>query len=297
VSGFLFFTDSTTDLPEGMADELGVRIIPLSYNIDGNTYIDQWDGLSEEGNVSPGGKGFYDLMREGAVPETSHISRERFADIFEPLLREGHDIVYLTVSGNLSTSFERANQVTRNLAEKYPERRITAIDSKSACMGEGLLVYLAAKKRDEGVSYDEFVGYILRMRQKINHWLTLDELKYLKRSGRLSAPAAFMSGLMNLNPILWMDGEGRLSAVDKVRGRKKAFETIVNTVAERIDDPVRDPIFIAHSDCAEKAEALKSLIENRMKTKNIIIGYIGPVIGSHIGPGMVAVFFVGKERE
>ncbi|MCL1827883.1 MAG: DegV family protein [Oscillospiraceae bacterium] len=296
MSDYVLMSDSTTDLPPGMADELGVEIVPLSYIIDGEDYDDVWGKVSEDGRVSPSAKEFYDLMRSGKTPTTSQINESRFIEFFSPHLKAEKDIIFLAFSSGLSGTFEQAVSAAGRLLTEFNKRKITVIDSLTASMGEGLYLYKAALKKKAGALYEELVEYMKEIRMKIHGRVTLDDLQFLKRGGRLNAPAAFVGNVLNLKPIITVDEMGRLIVLKKVRGRENALSVLIDEAAEIADDTKNDPIFISHSDCPDTAEKIKEMLKSRFGTKTIITSYIGPVIGSHAGPGTIAIFFSGRER-
>lgn len=296
MTDYVLLSDSTTDLPAGMAADLDVEIVPLSYIIDHVVYDDVWGGSSADGVVSPAAHEFYDMMRQGTIVTSSQINAQRFITVFEPYLKAAQDIVFLAFSSGMSGTYEQALHAKAQLLARYPERRISVIDSLTASMGEGLFLTMAANRRADGASFDELVDYMLAIRMQIHGWVTVDDLIYLKRSGRLNAPSAIFGNLLNLKPIIWGDGLGRLTVYKKVRGHKQALLALVERVAKLAHDPTDNPIFFSHTDCIAVVDELKAMLVERFGTKQFVTSFIGPVIGSHIGPGTVGLYFFGKDR-
>ena len=296
MNDYVLLSDSTTDLPAGMAENMDVAIVPLSYIIDGVSYDDRWESISENGIVTHSSKEFYDLMRAGALISTSQVNEHRFMEFFQRYLKAGKDIIFLSLSSGMSGTCHQAVNVAEKLRLVYPERQITVIDSLIASMGEGLFLYQAVQKRKAGVAYDKLVSYMKAIQMRMNGWVAVGDLQYLKRSGRLNASATLFGSMLKIKPILTADRLGQLIVSKIVRGHKNAMHALVERVARRADDPTDSPIFISHSDCPEIAEELRTLLKERFGTKTIITSYIGSVLGSHIGPGTVALYFVGEER-
>ena len=296
MSDYVLLSDSTTDLPPGLAEELDVALVPLTYIVDGVDYDDRWEGVSESGRVSHSAKEFYELLRSGKVITTSQVSEYRFMEFFQQYLKAGKDVVFLALSSGVSGTYHQAASAAKQLLAKYPGRQVTVIDSTVASMGEGLYLYLAAQKRKAGLTYDKLVSYMMSIRMKLNGWVTLDDLQFLRRSGRLNAPASVFGNMLSIKPIITMDKLGHLIVNKVVRGHKKSLQMLVDSVTKRADDPTNNPIFISHADCLATAEEIKEQLKKRFGTKTIITSSIGSVIGSHCGPGTIAVFFVGQER-
>ena len=240
---------------------------------------------------------FYQLMKDGKVFRTSAANMDDFTKAFEPYLQEGQDILYIGFSSGLSSTVGTGAIVANELMEKYPERKIKVVDTLCASAGHGLVVYYAIKKREEGASIDEIAAFLNKeIIPGLCHWFTVGDLVYLKRSGRCSAAAAFMGNVLNIKPVLHVDEEGHLIPMFKVHGRKKSIAAVADKYTELAKDAQNGIYFICHGDCPEDARALEDMINARHGHKAELITDIGPVIGSHSGPGTLAVFFVGKER-
>lgn len=288
MNDYIVYTDSGCDISSQLLGEWGVCSSSLTFRFEDENV----EYTSEEMPVDV----FYDRMRKGGVAKTSAINIGNFIDAFEPLLRQGKDILYLGFSSALSTTCNSAVIAARQLSAQYPGRRIVTVDSLSASAGQGLLVYLASEKRKSGATLDETVAYVEEMKHRICHWFTVDDLEYLKRGGRINPAVAILGNALGIKPVLHVDPEGRLVNVSKIRGRKKSIAALAEKYAELAVCPESGTIFISHSDCREDAEALASLLAERYEVRVALITSIGTVIGAHTGPGTIALFFVGKER-
>jgi DegV family protein with EDD domain len=282
--------DSCCDLPSKLADELGVVIIPLSFMLKGIEYHNYLD----ERQISS--SDFYNLVRSGEQSTTSAINSETYKAIFSPLLSSGSDIIYICLSSGLSASYQFSALAAAELAEEFPDRNICMIDSLSASMGMGLLVYLAAKKKELCASFVELRDYIEEIKHRVCHWFTVDDLNHLRRGGRISLTTAAIGIMLNIKPVLHVDIDGHLVSVSKARGRKKSLEELVERMAATAVEPESQTVFVSHGDCLPDAEYVAELVRSRFGVKDIVISSIGPVIGSHSGPGTAALFFLGAPR-
>jgi len=287
---FIVYTDSTTDLSPQLIDELGVKIIPLEFNIDDRTFLDYPD------RRELGIKEFYDMVRDGKQATTSLINQWRYVEIFEPELKSGKDILYIAFSSGLSGSVGFAFETAEILTKKYPDRKLIVVDSLAASMGEGLLVYLAVEQKRSGLSIEQTAKWVEDNRNTIAHWFTVDDLKHLRRGGRLSATAAFLGSMLNIKPVLHVDNDGKLIPISKVRGRNLALQTLIQKLEEAGVDLKNQVIFISHGDCEQECREMAREIEEKYGVKKVFINEIGPVIGAHAGPRTIALFFVAKEK-
>lgn len=287
---YVIITDSTTDLTEELINELDITVIPMEFNIDGKSYLN----YSDERDISY--KEFYDFLRNGKNSTTSLINTATFTELFEPILEDGKDILYIAFSSGLSGTYNSSCIAAQMLSEKYTDSKIYTVDSLSASMGEGLLVYHAAKKKKEGMNIDELKNWVENNKLNLCHWFTVDDLHHLKRGGRLSSAAAIVGTMLNIKPVLNVDNEGHLIPVEKVRGRKLSITALLKMMEKTAINPEEQTIFISHGDCLEEAEFLANLVKEKLNVKDIKMNYIGPVIGSHSGPGTIALFFLGTER-
>ncbi len=287
---YVIITDSTTDLTQELINELDITVIPMEFNIDGKVYLN----YSDERDISY--KEFYDFLRNGKNSTTSLINTTTFTELFEPILEDGKDILYIAFSSGLSGTYNSSCIAAQMLSEKYTDSKIYTVDSLSASMGEGLLVYHAAKKKKEGMNIDELKDWVENNKLNLCHWFTVDDLHHLKRGGRLSSAAAIVGTMLNIKPVLNVDNEGHLIPVEKVRGRKLSITAMLKMMEKTAINPEEQTIFISHGDCLEEAEFLANLVKEKLNVKDIKMNYIGPVIGSHSGPGTIALFFLGTER-
>ena len=287
---YRIITDSTTDLAPEMIRELGVQVAPLCYVMDGSTYH----------NIPGGGEmsdqAFYQKLREGTMPTTTQINSEEFVALFTPVLEAGEDILYIAFSSGLSGTCQSAHLAARELKDRFPERRVEVFDSLCASMGEGLLVYHAATRKNQGATMDEVLAWLKENVLHLCHWFTVDDLNHLKRGGRVSTATALVGTMLGIKPVLHVDDEGHLIPVSKVRGRKQSLDALVKRMEETAQEPAGQMVFISHGDCLEDARYVERQVREKLGVQQVEVGYIGPVIGAHSGPGTVALFFLGKER-
>ena len=284
---YKILTDSGCDLPSHMSDSLGVSVAPLSVLFQGKeyeTYSESW--LKE----------LFNGLRNGEVTSTSAVNPEKWSSAMEEILQQEEDLLVLTFSSGLSTTYQSAVIAAQELKEKYPQREIYVVDTLAASLGQGLLVYYAAKKRDEGLSLQDLVAWCEEYRYKLCHWFTVDDLMYLKRGGRISAATAILGTMLQIKPVLHVDDEGHLINVSKARGRKAAIEALAKKLGETGIPGANDTVFICHGDCIEDAQYLESLVKSKYGVKDVFIYYVGAVIGSHSGPGTLALFYLGDHR-
>jgi DegV family protein with EDD domain len=285
----VILTDSCCDLPIDFVKENNIEVMPLRVNIKGKEIKDDLGQSIEY-------KAFYDMIREGEMPSTSQVNAYEFTEVFEKYSNQGYSIIYIGFSSALSGCVNSARIAKENVEGEISSADITIIDTKCASMGLGLVVYYAASMLKNGASKDEVVAWIEDNKLKVNHWFTVDDLNHLKRGGRVSSTAAIVGTMLNIKPILHVDDEGRLIPVSKVKGRKKSIKALQESLKERIIKPEEQTIFISHGDCLSEAEHLKDLILNEVQVKEVIINNVGPAVGSHSGPGTIALFFIGENR-
>ena len=284
---FVITVNSTVDLPREWLEERNVPVVPLKYTIDGETYTDMY-GLSA--------KEFFDKLREGHMSVTSQVNPGEAADMLEPFLKEGKDVLHLGFSSGLSGTLNSMKIAGEELSEKYPEAKVIVIDTLCACLGEGLLLYKALKLKEQGKTIDEVAQWVEENKLHICHDVTVDDLNHLHRGGRISKTTAVLGTLVQIKPIIHMDNNGKLQVIGKERGRKKSLNKIVDMAAEQAKGWDNDIIMITHGDCIGDAEYVAKLVREKMGIDNILINNIGTVIGSHTGPGVVAVFCMGNKR-
>ncbi len=284
---YQIITDNCCDLEQAMYEKLGVTVINLSMLYKGEEYKDMNETFLKE---------LYSGMRNGDVATTSAVNPDGWASVIEPALQAGKDALVLTFSSGLSTTYQSAVIAADELSEKYPERKIRVIDTLCASLGQGLFLWYACKKRDEGYSLEQLADYCEQLRPKLSHWFTVDDLMFLKRGGRISAATALVGTMLQIKPVLHVDDEGHLINVSKARGRKASIEALAKKLGETGLPGENDTVFICHGDCIEDARYLENLLKEKYGVKEAYIYYTGGVIGSHSGPGTLALFFLGDKR-
>lgn len=284
---YTIITDSCCDLPVEKLRELDVRAVALDL---------MFRGVARKDAVTDEIREVYDALRAGETATTSAVNPEDWKGVIRPELQAGKDALVITFSSGLSTTCQSAMIAADELAEEFPQRKIRVIDSLCASLGQGLLVWLAARKRDEGLDLDTLAKWVEDHRLHLCHWFTVDDLMYLKRGGRVSAATALVGTMLKIKPVLHVDNEGHLINVGKVRGRKASIDALAAKVGQLAMDGHQELMTICHGDCREDAEYLAEKMKKDYGVKEVFIGYTGAVIGSHSGPGTLALFFLGKER-
>ncbi|MBS6446610.1 MAG: DegV family protein [Clostridiales bacterium] len=284
---YQIITDFGCDLPLHIAEEQNIEVIPMEVFIEGEepkkgSEVDVYE--------------FYQKLREKKVAKTSAVSIDAFVTAFTAHLEKGEDIVYVALSSGLSGTFSAANIAAGELREKFPERNIYIVDSRSGSIGEGLIAYFAALKKAEGATAEEVASYAQEAAYQLCSWFTVDDLFFLKRGGRLSAATAIVGSLFMIKPILHASEEGKLIPGSKARGRRGAIEALADAVERLAVNPAEQIIGISHSDCLKDALDLETMLREKWDIKDVIISEIGPVIGAHCGPGTLAIFFIGTEK-
>lgn len=284
---YVITVNSTVDLPKEWLEERKVPVIPLKYTIDNETYTDM-EGLSS--------KEFFEKLRDGKMATTSQINPEEARAQLEPFLKEGKDVLHLGFSSGLSGTYNSMRIAGEELKEEYPEAKIIIIDTLCACLGEGLLLYKALQLKEAGKTIEETAKWVEENKLHICHNVTVDDLFHLHRGGRISKASAVLGSVVQIKPIIHMDENGKLQVIGKERGRKKSLNKVVDMAVEQIKGWDNDIAMITHGDCQEDAEYVAKLVRERLGIENILINNIGTVIGSHTGPGVVAVFVMGNKR-
>ncbi len=285
---YIILTDSCCDFSARMVAELGVEVLPLSFHIGGGDYFNYPDNR----DMAPGD--FYARLRSGELGSTAAVSPGVFQETMGRLVEEGKDILCINFSSALSTTYQSATIAAEDVMAAHPGSKILVVDSRCASLGQGLLVYLAARKKGEGLGLEELRDYVENTKLHICHWFTVDDLNHLKRGGRVSAAAALVGTMLQMKPVLHVDDEGRLIPVSKVRGRKASLKALVDKMEELVVDP--SVVFISHGDCGDEARELGEAIKAKFPVERLEINYVGPVIGNHSGPGTMALFFQGRHR-
>lgn len=288
---FEIVTDSSANLTDAMIAEYGLHILPLRFMTDGEEYQSFTEGERSEL------KKFYTLMRQGKVFTTSLPYPDKSEQKFRELLDSGRDVLYIGFSSGLSGTYGAMAAILDNLKGEFPERKIMHVDTLAAAMGEGLLVYKAAKMAAEGATIEETWQWVEDHKLQLAHWFTVEDLMYLFRGGRVSRTSAWAGSLLNIKPVLHVDDEGKLIPVDKVRGRKKSIMTMVDHMEKSALAPVADQtVFISHGDCEDDLMILVEELRKRFGCTDIQWNILDPVIGAHSGPGTLALFFMANSR-
>ena len=284
---YKILTDSGCDLPAELLQKLDVEKVSLNVLFRGENLVD---------TVDDGIKEFYDGLRAGDIATTSAVNPDNWAGLIEPTLLAGQDTLVLTFSSGLSTTYQSAVIAAQELMDRYPQRKVYVVDSLCASLGQGLLLWYACQKRDEGMDLDTLRDWVEQNKLHLCHWFTVDDLMFLKRGGRVSAATALMGTMLQIKPVLHVDNEGHLINVGKARGRKAAIDALAKKVAELGKGFENETMFISHGDCAEDAEYLARILKQNHGVKHVHINHVGAVIGSHAGPGVLALFFLGTHR-
>lgn len=287
---YQLFCDSNCELWHSEVKALNLKVIRMPYVLDGKEY---YYDMGEETDFNH----FFNRMREGAVPTTSAINEQNYIDYFEPVLKEGKDVFYITFSHQLSATFNGMYKAIETLKEKYPEREIRAFDTKSISLGAGFQVYYAAKKYNEGATMDELEAFLNDFINHVNIYFIVDDLVYLKRGGRISALTEAFGKLLGIKPVITVLPDGTLKSIGKVKGSKKVFSEFVRIMKDKKIDCKNYRIDILQADCRQMAESFMEVLKSEFGADvGINIQIVGPVIGSHCGPGTLGVVFYGEKR-
>ena len=287
MSHYRIITDSACDLPGDMLQSLQVDRVSLTVLFRGENRTDSVDeGIQE----------FYDGLRSGDVATTSAVNPDGWASAMEPALQAGQDVLVLAFSSGLSTTYQSAVIAANELMEQYPGRKVYVVDTRCASLGQGLLVWYACRKRDEGMDLETLRDWVEENKLHLCHWFTVDDLMFLKRGGRVSATTALLGSMLQIKPVLHVDDEGHLINVSKARGRKASIEALLKKAAELGAGYDNETMFISHGNCLEDAQYLAEALKVKLGVKHVHINHVGAVIGSHAGPGVLALFFMGTHR-
>ncbi len=290
MASYVIVTDSSADLSAQMAEEAGVQVLPLRFTVEGQTYYNWPDNREMDPKV------FYRMLREGEVATTAAVNISQYLDMLEPILQSGTDVLVLSFSSGLSATYDSSRLAAEELREKYPQRKIFAVDTLCASLGQGLLVWHAAQLKDQGKSIEEVRDWVEENKLHLCHQFTVDDLHFLKRGGRISATTAVVGTMLKIKPVLHVDDGGKLVNIGKARGRRASLKALVDRMEETAIDPAGQTVFISHGDCMEDAEYVAGLVKERMGVQDVRINYVGPVIGAHSGPGTLALFHLGSRR-
>ena len=291
MNNYVIVSDATLDLPVSIIDEFSIKIIPMGVNIDNveySHYPDERELPIEE---------FYGKLKNGAVSHTTQITPALFINYFEEILRQGLDIIYIAFSSGLSGTYNTSQIVLRDLVDEFPDRKIYTVDSLCASIGEGLLVLNAAVQKQNGMEIDELKEWLEQNKRLSRHWFTVKDLYYLKRGGRLSSIEAFVGTALKIRPVLSMDDTGNLVVITKIRGIRAEIDFLAAKMEAEGVNLASQTVIIGHGDDIQQAQELERLLRNKNLVKDVIISKIGPIIGTHTGPGMLALVFMGEKKE
>ena len=284
---YVIFTDSSCDLPKDLVEKWGVQVLSLEVSIDGvGTFLNH--------EIDP--EKFYGYLRDKRPVKTSAANMERFSEAFEKVVKEGKDILYIGFSTGLSATYMAGKNAADEITEKYPDAKVLTVDSLCAALGQGLLVKYAVDKKNEGATIEELKAYIEDLLLHLAHWFTVEDLFFLKRGGRVSAATAVLGTALQIKPVMHVDNAGKLINMHKVRGREASIKALLEKMKETAIDPEKQTVYICHGDCYNDAKKLADMITAEFGITDILIDYVGPVIGAHSGPGTLALFFIAKER-
>ena len=287
---YVIMTDSSCDLPAALAEKMELSVLPLYVDVDGQKYVNYLDereiAFSE----------IYAKLRTKCPAKTSAVNVNDFMGPMEEALSSGRDVLYIGFSSGLSSTYDAGTMAAKEMAERFPERKIYTVDSLCASLGQGLLVYLAWQQKQQGRTIEEVRDYVEDNKLHLCHWFTIDDLMFLKRGGRISGATAVVGSMLSIKPVMHVDNEGHLIKVGTARGRKASLKALADHAELLGVDLAGQTVFISHGDCIEDANFLADIMRARFGVKDFVINYVGPVIGAHSGPGTVALFFLGKER-
>ena len=285
-------TDGNGDLPKWYTDQRNITVMPMTYRIDDREYRDVQD-TTDLGYLDP--HAFYDMLRAGKSATTAQINTQDFLEVFRPVLAAGDDIFFVCFSSGLSGTHGSLLTAIDMLKSEFPARTIYAVDSLGAAGGQALLTHIAAQKLDQGMPPEELEQWLNREKLMLHHWFTVDDLGHLRRGGRISAATAVMGSMLGIKPVLNVNSEGKLISIDKAKGRKRAIKALVDRMEQYCDAPGAYDIFISHADCLEDAETLAAQVKERFGVEVKFICSLSSTVGSHAGPGTLALFFMGNQ--
>ena len=287
MADYIFMTDSDSDLPFSLKQKYDIPVVYMPYAVDGKEYFDDLGQTMDH-------KTYFDKMREGATPTTSALNEAAYLEYFEPILKE-KDLLFVAFSSQLSCTIQAVYAAREELLKQYPERKFVVVDTLSISAPMTLLVLKAHEMYRDGQPIEVVAQWLEDNKMRAQAWFTVDDLKYLKRGGRISSTAAALGTMLDLKPVITENREGKIVSTDKIRGRKKALNFIVEKAVENAD-PTLSPLMIVHADALADAERVRDQLIAKIPGAEVMIENVGPVIGAHCGPGTVAVSFIGKER-
>ena len=282
-------TDSNTEVPLSIAREYDLCFVPMDYLLDGQEYFYDLGAATDY-------KAFFDAVRGGKIPSTSTYPPQYYVELWRPMLEAGLDVLHLSFSSQLSAAYRNLSEAVEQLNAEYPERRLIAVDTKSISGGAAVLVCGALERQTQGQTMDEVLAWVQQNIPFANHWFTVADLNHLRRGGRLSSTSAVLGTMLGVKPILTLNGEGKVVAYDKVKGRKKALNYLVDRARERAVDPEHNICMLVHGDCLEEALEVQAALLADVPFKKVHLQYVGPVIGAHAGPDTMGLCFLGQQR-
>ena len=286
---YVFMTDSDSDLPFHLKEQYNIPVVYMPYALDGKEYFDDLGQMLDH-------KSYYDMMRNGAAPVTSALNEASYIDYFEPVLKE-KDLLFVAFSSKLSCTLQAVYSAREKLLAQYPDRKFIVVDTLRISGPMTLLVLKAHEMYRAGKPIEEVAAWLEENKLRAQAYFIVDDLKYLKRGGRISATAATVGTMLDLKPIISESPEGTLVSNDKVRGRKKAIAFIVDKMLECAPDPAESPLIVLNADSLEDAQRTKALVEQKLPGANVMIENVGPVIGAHSGPGTITLCFIGTKTQ
>lgn len=290
MSHFAIVTDTAAELLEELAVKLDIYMIPMEFTMGGISYQHHADYRQMDA------KTFYHRLRNGETATTSAINPGAYVEYLTPILAAGQDVLLLVFSSGLSSTYQNSLLAAEELRAQFPDRKLYVVDTLAPSGGQALLAYHAALRRQEGASLEETRDWVEANKLHLAHWFTVDDLMFLKRGGRISAATAVVGTMLKIKPVLHVDDLGHLVNVSKARGRRASIDAMAAKVGQTGIDPGNQVFFISHGDCLGDAEYLADLLRRTYHPKDVVISYVGPVIGSHSGPGTLALFFLGTQR-
>ena len=285
---YVFMTDSDSDLPYHLKAEYDIPVVYMPYALNGKEYFDDLGQTLDH-------KSYFDAMRGGANPVTSALNEEAYLEYFEPIFKSGRDLLFIAFSSKLSCTIQAVYSAREKLLAKYPDRKMTVVDTLSISGPMTLLVLKAHEMYRAGKPMEEVAAWLEANKLRAQAFFTVDDLKYLKRGGRISGAAAAVGTMLDLKPIIIEASDGTLQPGEKIRGRKKALAYIVDAMMKADPDPAESPILVLNADAPEDAERVKANVEQKLPGAKVLIEHVGPVIGAHAGPGTVALCFIGRK--
>lgn len=286
---YVFMTDSDSDLPLSYKQAYDIPVVYMPYSLDGKEYFDDLGQTLDH-------KTFFDQMRAGAQPSTSALNETVYLEYFEPILASGKDLLFVAFSSQMSATIHAIYAARETLKEQYPERKFIVVDTLSISGPMTVLIMKAHEMYRAGASMEDVAQWLEDNKLRAQAWFTVDDLKYLKRGGRISATAAAMGTMLDLKPVITETREGKLASVAKLRGRKKAINYLLDQTGENLADPTEAMVIVLHADAPDEAARIQTQLQTRFPEADVRVYPVGPVIGAHCGPGTLAVCFLGKER-